>query len=366
VRDLARTQGEALVSCYVPFARSGNDVRKNAIHLKNCQRAIAAAAENGSDGRAAAVATRALTNAARFAEDPRAARSAAGLAWFAAADDCVVLEAPAPFASFVTIGPRFYVLPLVSYTSSAPPVALLCLSRHAVRLVEIPSGRERALAAGVPRSVADVVGDERRDASLQRHAVGAGNVFHGGGEGEDDLLPELEVFCRHLAHSLSSNVDRSEVRLLLAGDVQITSVFRRAAGTMGWKLLEEQIHGNHDRTPAAQLAAFAEPLVGAWQRTTYPDLRELYGTRSAEQRASDVSIDIAAAAEIGRIDTLLLDETVALDEPRLRATQEPHAIQPEGPFNSEAVLTLRHGGNVRLLSPAEMPTGAPQAAIYRF
>ena len=41
-------------------------------------------------------------------------------------------------------------------------------------------------------------------------------------------------------------------------------------------------------------------------------------------------------------------------------------IQPEGPFNREAVLTLRCGGDVRLVPAADMPTDAPQAAIYRF
>ena len=45
IRDLARRQGASFVSCYVPFARSGHDVRQNAIHLKHCQRAIATAAD---------------------------------------------------------------------------------------------------------------------------------------------------------------------------------------------------------------------------------------------------------------------------------------------------------------------------------
>jgi hypothetical protein len=367
VRDLARFQGDSFVSCYVPFTRSGKDVRQNAIHLKNCQRAIAAAGENGgADPRTTAAAARELNNAARAVEDPRAPRRASGLALFASPGECVVLESTAPFASFVTIGPRFYVVPLVPCTTGTPSVFVLSLSRHVVRLVEYPSAREVELANGVPRSMSDVVGDERRDATLQQHSVGNGSVFHGHGEGDDDLLPEVEVFCRHLAHALASNVDRSDALLLLAGDIQVTAVFRRAAAAAGWTLLEEQIHGNHDRTTAAQLAAFAEPLVSAWQRTTNPDLRELYGARSAEGRASDVAGDIAAAAEVGRVDTLLLDRTVALDEPQLRATQEPHTIQPEGPFNSEAVLTLRHGGSVHLLAPTDMPTGAPQAAIYRF
>jgi hypothetical protein len=365
LRDLARHEGKSFLSCYVPLTRSGKDVRQNAIHLKNCQRAIAAVGESGElDALTTATATRELASAVLTAQNPRAPRPAAGLAIFASPDGCVTLESPAPFVPLVTIGPRFYIVPLAPCTTAAPPVFVLALSRHAVRVVERTSGREIDLPPDVPRSLTDAVGEERRAASLQQHSVGTGSVFHGHGEGDDDVLPEIETFCRRISNSLAGSIDRAGATLLLAGDVQITSVFRRAAS--GWSLLEDQIHGSHDRTSAAELAALAEPVVTAWQSGADAELRALYGARCADRRASDDPAEIAAAARLGRIDTLLLDAAAALDEPRRRAAREPHMIQPEGPFNSEAVLTLRCGGNVRLVAPAAMPTDAPQAAIYRF
>ena len=165
----------------------------------------------------------------------------------------------------VTIGPRFYIVPLVPCTTPAPAVFVLALSRHSVRLIERATTREIELPQDVPRSLTDVVGTERRAASLQQHSVGSGSVFHGHGEGDDDVLPEIEMFCRRIASSLAASIDRANATLLLAGDVQITAVFRRAAA--GWSLLEEQIQGSHDRTSAAELA-----------------------------RASDTSPDCAAAA----------------------------------------------------------------------
>jgi hypothetical protein len=275
-----------------------------------------------------------------------------------------VLESPAPFAPLVTIGPRFYVVPLVPCTTTAPTVFVLGLSRHAVRLVDLASARELELTADVPRSLTDAVGAERRAATLQQHSVGAGSIFHGHGEGDDDVLPELATFCRRVAHALAGNIDRADATLLLAGDVQITAVFRRAAA--GWTVLEQQIHGNHDRTSASELAMLADPVVTAWQHARHAGLRARYGARSAAGRASDDPNDIAAAARAGRVETLLLDATVALDGPRRRAAREPHTAQPEGPFNREAVSTLRCGGDVRLVAATEMPTEAPQAAIYRF
>ena len=172
------------------------------------------------------------------------------------------------------------------------------------------------------------------------------------------------MFCRRIASSLARSIDRAGATLLLAGDVQIAAVFRRAAA--GWSLLEGRIPGNHDRTGAAELAALATPLLTARESATHAELRALYGARSADRRASDDPANIAAAARTGRIDTLLLDEAVALDEPRRRAARDPHLIQPEGPFNRDAVLTLRCGGDVRLVRRNRHADGRPQAAIYRF
>jgi hypothetical protein len=348
----------------VPFARAGSDVKQNGIRLKNCQHALAAAHRAGDvDERTLAAATRELARAAETVEDPRAPRPA-GIAVFASADECVTVESAAPFTTSVTVGPRYYVVPLVPLASTTPSVFVLALSQHAVRLVALATAQELPLPRDVPRSLTDVVGTERRAPSLHHHSVGNGAVFHGHGEGDDDVLPELAIYCRRIAGALAREVAAAGTAVVLAGDVQITAIFRRAA--VGWPLLEEQIHGSHDRTPASQLAAFAVPLVAARASSQHADLKALYGARSAEQRASDDPHDIAAAAQAGRIDTLLLEESAALGGPRMRAAGEPHAIQPEGPFNSEAVMTLRCGGDVHVMPAAAMPTRAPQAAIFRF
>jgi hypothetical protein len=364
LRDLARVQGRALVSCYVHFARAGKDVRQNAIQLKKCQRALAAAHAAGAvDAHTTNAATRELAHAAQAAENPRAPRRT-DLALFASSDECRALESPVPFASSITIAPRYYVVPLVPLTMSMPPALVLALSRHSVRLIDRASARELPLPADTPRSLEDAVGPERRTPGLQQHSVGAGAVFHGHGEGSDDVLRELETYCRRIVNALTNEIARSAATVVLAGDVQITAIFRRAAA--GWRVLGEQIYGNHDRTPAAQLAAFATPLAGVQLSAANAELKTLYWARSAEHRASDDPREIASAARAGRIDTLLLEHSAALDEPGLRAAREPSAVSAEGPFNSEAVLTLRSGGDVRIVPAADMPTAAPQAAILRF
>lgn len=365
LRELAHAEGRSLVSCYLKFARAGKEVRQNGIRLKNCARVLAAARDAGVvDERTVATATSELARAAEAAADPHAARGT-GVALFASGTECATFEAAAPFESSVTIAPRYYLVPLVPLAAAKPAALILALSRHAVRLVDADAARELPLPAGTPRSMADAVGDERREATLQQHSVGTGAVFHGHGEGDDDdVLKEIAVYCRQVASSLAGNIARSGATVVLAGDGKIVAVFRSAAA--GWRLLDEHIHGSHDRTPAAQLAAFAAPLLAAREHATNAELKSLYGARSAERRASDDLVDIAAAARAGRIHTLLLEQGAALAEPGLRTAQEPLAVQPEGPFNSEAVLTLRSGGEVRVVPAAQMPTAAHQAAIFRF
>lgn len=364
LRDLARAEGRSLVSCYLKFARAGKDVRQNGIRLKNCARVLAAARDAGVvDERTVATAASELARAAEATADPHAAR-ATGVALFASATEYATLEAAAPFASSVTIAPRYYLVPLVPLAAAKPAGLILALSRHAVRLVDAGAARDLPLPPGTPRSMAEAVGSERREPTLQQHSVGMGAVFHGHGEGDDDELKEIATYCRQVASSLAAQIARSGATVVLAGDGKIVAIFRAAAS--GWPLLEEHIHGSHDRTPATQLAAFAAPLLAARQHAMNAELKTLYGARSAERLASDDPLDIAAAARAGRIDTLFLEQGAALAEPGVRMALEPLAVQPEGPFNSEAVLTLRSGGEVRVVPAAEMPTAAHQAAIFRF
>jgi hypothetical protein len=363
VRELARQDGGQLLSCYLPMARKGPGVRQNALRLKHCQRAVTAAAESGAaDERTAQTLLRELEQAAEALENPSATR-VAGLAMFATPDGCVTLETAAAGAPLVTVGPHFYLVPLLPSALDARELRIVALSAHAVRLFVGWPPREVEAPAGLPRQLTDVVGTEIRPATLQRHGYGSNSIYHGHGDEDDDELPELEAFCRSVSAALASHLDLTTDRVLLAGDVQITAVFRRVAAD--WPLLAEQIHGNHDRTSAAELATLAEPIVDAWRKAADAQLRELYHMRAADGRASDELTDINSAAHAGRVDTLLLDESRAAAT-RVRAARAATAVERAGPFNAAAVWTLRCGGTVRLLATGDMPTRKPQAAIYRF
>ena len=141
VRDLARRQGESLVSCYVPFARTGKDVRQNGIQLKNCQRTIAQRANATPSTSARRLPRRASSRAPRStAQESRAPRGRARLVRLAGR----VRDARVPAAVLV---PLVTIAPAVLHRAAravarrrCPPVLVLALSRHAVRLIEPRDG----------------------------------------------------------------------------------------------------------------------------------------------------------------------------------------------------------------------------------
>jgi hypothetical protein len=363
VRELALRDGGQLLSCYLPLARAGPAVRQNALHLKHCQRAVAAAAESGAaDDRTAQTLLRELEQTADTLENPSATR-VAGLALFATPDDCVTVETAALSAPLVTVGPHFYLVPLLPSALDARELKIVALSAHAVRLFVGWPPREVEAPPHMPSALTDVVGTDVRPPTLNRHGHGSNSVYHGHGDENDDELAELEAFCRGVNTALASRLDPAIDRVLLAGDVQITAVFRRIASS--WPLLKEQIHGSHDRTSAAELAQLAAPIVASWRKAADAELRELYHVRAANGRASDELAKIDSAAHAGRIDILLLDESNAAAN-REGAMRSAPAVEPAGPLNAAAVWTLRCGGSVRLLASGDMPTRKPHAAIYRF
>jgi hypothetical protein len=76
-----------------------------------------------ADERVSAAASRELEHATQAAEDPRAPR-AAGLAVFASPERCFTLQSAAGFVPLVTIGPRFYLVPLLPGFGRISPSSL--------------------------------------------------------------------------------------------------------------------------------------------------------------------------------------------------------------------------------------------------
>ncbi len=362
---LGEADDETAISAYLPMLHAGRDARQNGIRLKNMLRRVEGAlATRCADRRKAAVTVERI--AAATGDDLRQVPGD-GLALFVSGDKCLSLACPESFVPRLTLARRFDVVPLLALDREPARGYVLALSRKCVRLVDVAhtDAGDAPLDAAVPRSLIDAVGADIEQPASQHHSAGGRrSIHHGQGTGEDDVLAELETYCRRIAAGLAHQLHGAAVPLLLAGDAHLAAIFRRTAGHL--TLVDEQIYGNHDRTSATQLREFARPALEA--RSNDPEHRwaATFLARSGTGGASDDAAEIWRAARDGRVDTLLVNRDRALDGAGDRGGDLAEDPRDEGPFNAEAILTLRHGGSAHLLAASQMPTEAPMAAIMRF
>lgn len=352
---LDESDHEQKISCYLPVERAGRETRQNTIQIRNMLRRLESALrDKGRDKRAVDM-TIARVDEAIGTEPPTSLRQSDGLAVFAAGDDCRIFGCRARFVPRLSIARRYDVLPLVPLVDDELHGTALVLARHCVRVIDISHDdvHELELDDDFPRAWTDAVGTDLRQPGMQQHSVGTGAIFHGHGEGNDDVLPELEIFCRSVADALAELPDVAAKPLAVAADVKLAALFRRTATQLA--VLPDTITGNYERADAETIAGLARPLLR--RRTNGEDWADVFSARLADGRASDSRGELWRAALDARIDTLLIDRDSALAE---------RDGDGEPDYNAEAVLTLRHGGKVHLLGRNEMPSTAPLAAIFRF
>lgn len=352
---LDESDNEEMISCYLPVERAGRETRKNTIQIRNMLRRLEGALRDKGHDKRTVDTTIARLDEAIGTEPPTSLRQSDGLAVFAADADCRIFGCRARFTPRLSIAKRYDVLPLVPLVDDELHGTALVLARNNVRVVEVShdGAHEIELDDDFPRTWTDAVGTDLRQPGLQQHSVGTGAVFHGHGEGEDDVLPELEIFCRSVADALAKLPGVAARPLVVAADVKLAALFRRTATQL--TVLPDTITGNYERADAETIAALARPLLR--RSADGESWADLFRARLAEGRATDSRGELWRAALDAKIDTLLIERESALAE---------RDGDGEPDFNAEAVLTLRHGGKVHLLGRDDMPSPAPLAAIFRF
>jgi hypothetical protein len=347
------------LSAYVPMMRAG-DTAQNPTRLKNVLKdARDGLARAGLDKRDVAAITDPLERG--MAGRELSEHQDDGLAIFAAAGRSLMIKCPAAFEQQVVVGEAYYVLPLLALLGEPQRFYVLAISRNRVRLIDAhrADGEETTHGIeGLPRKLTDVTGTRVEHDSLQQHSPQPGGaIFHGQGAGDDDERPELERFCKEVARTAAAELG-AERRIVLAGDVRLRAMLRRAAADL--RLTATDIDGNHDATPASELAASGWEIVLQASRAEDSALAERFHREVGGGRASDVEATIYEAAERGRIAVLLVDAALAASSVGGDAAAKGRAI------NKAVLATLQHGGTVRAVDSARMPSDARLASLFRY
>jgi len=171
-----------------------------------------------------------------------------------------------------------------------------------VRLVEIAPDLppETLRVPGLPRDAAAAVG---KASITDRTASGSMS----GSEGQKVLMAQ---YARAVSRAIAPFVLATDVPLILAATEPIAAIFRGvdASATLAPKGIDGSPEGMSD----SQLATAARSVLDDLYATQLADVRELFGARRAVGHASTDLAQVARAATVGAVDTLLvdMDETI--------------------------------------------------------
>lgn len=288
------------------------------------------------------------------------------------------------------VADTFHVKPLLRIQQSADRFQILSVNRHDAHLYEGNRDvlHEIELAAGVPRTVEDVRGDDLPEPQGQVHSYGtgpaaagaaanraaagakSGGVRHGHGAKSDVIDQQTENFFRAIDRAVAEHHSKpSGLPLILATLSEHQAPFRAISHNA--QLQEQGIDVNPQALSLDELRKRAWQLLEPVVLQRLAGFVERFGTARASQRGDDRLTEVAAAAAEGRIATLLVEAQREVPGRLDSATGKPYAAGLEQPdvddmLDDVAEQVLRTGGEVIVVPTERMPSTTGLAAIYRF
>ena len=341
---------EPWVSLLLPTARSGPQARAAATVLANL---VAAARDRVS---AHGVDPAVLEPAQALVEDVRAwDEQAEGLAVYLRPGEHRTYRLPEPLHPELAVGPP-RLRPLVPLVDTGEEFYVLALAAGATTLHRGTRHKlTRVETDRIPASVGDLSSDRDHQTQLQHAPQGGGEAtFHGHGADGSHESARLDRFLRHVARGLEEVLPSgSTAPVVLAGVSRVTARFATLSGRTD--LVDTTVRGSAESMPEHELHAAAWAAVES-ARGVSEEERELWSRLVATGAAPTRLRDVVDAAEVGRVDTLL----VAPPEPG--AAGQTRIVEDD--VDVAIAHALRSGAEVRPLPHDLAPAEA--VAILRY
>lgn len=360
------------LSLYQPTHRQHPDNQQDPIRFRNGVRALEASLQREYPNRE----LRALL-------EPFHQLGANDAFWNETLDGLAVLGAPGFFRVYrlqrpvperVVAADSFHLKPLLRIAQSADRYRILGLSRNEVKLFE--GNRDVLddveLVPGIPRTPADVTGEERDPERATRHygAAASGKITrHGTDVRQDAIDRETERFFRAVDRALLEHHTADPMPLLLAALPENHHLFRRISRNPS--LSASALYVNPDSISLDALRVRAWELVQPFYLERLAGLIGAFEAAHAKQLGSGDLSDIGVAAVAGRVGTLLIDADRVVPG---RFDSQSGAIEPGAPddpntddlIDDLAEAVLRSAGEVVVVPSERMPVQSGAAAIYRY
>lgn len=374
--ELLSATPQIAVSILMPTHVRGSEVLQDPIRLKNLVRQ--ARAELLAAGVTSANADNLLAPATALLDDSSFwQHQEQGLALFLDGGEPHIFTVALPLAEHVVVGTTFHVRPLLPLLAADGAFGVLTISTDKVRLFKASRfALVEEEAVDLPTGVSEELGELDYESPVQASPVARphtgtidiSNAQVYGDSPEDWRKDRLVDFVRKVAAAVDERSAAHPVPLVLVAGAEIGGHFQKFS-RLG-PLLAGVIETNPDSMRNGQLhdAAYAvmRPQLDADRTKALDKFQALQG--SGDPRAATGVEAVLSAAQLGRVDTLLLtDEAVGTGQ---GTEDELITSQMDGSTDGDLVdaavrQTLQHGGRIHLLS-SDATSDALVGAILRY
>jgi hypothetical protein len=370
--ELARHDGPAHVSLFMPTHRAGPDTRQDPIRFRNLV-STAATLLTDEAGVAAREVDELLAPLHALADDTEFwNHQADGLAVYLAPDLVRTFRVPLDLAEDVTVGRRFRLRPLLPLLADDGHFLVLALSQNAVRLYEGTRFTVAELDPGpMPTSMAEALPHEDHEAQLQVRAGGPNGMFHGHGEGGEVEKQVLERFFRAVDRGLLDRIGaRRRLPLVLAAVGYYLPIYADASDHPN--LVPHAAEGNPEhRSPQEIHAAAWEVVAPRFEAARAAAEGEVEAARGTGTTSGEVAA-IVQAAHDGRVATLFLADAtpvwgrVAAGSPPSVEVHHDRQADDHDVLDLAATETLLTGGTVYAGNGLPGDDTSPAVARFRW
>ena len=278
-----------------------------------------------------------------------------GLGVITTADGQWTFRLPHKPTAQVNVDDKAHLVQLIAATA-AQDAHVLCLSEGEVRLIDVAADLppKEVKVAGMPTDAASSVGKSSiNDRSPSGRLVGS--------EGK---RVRLRQYARHVDDALMPLLRGDERPLVLIATEPIYSIFRQVCSAP--TLVAQGVEANADKWSLPQIADAVKPVLVAHAADSDVALAGLVDERRGQRRATTDLSDIARAATISAVATLILDREY--DERGTIGADGSLTLDPAGPVIAEELArrVVANGGRVLALSADRLPGGSPVTAVLRY
>ena len=255
----------------------------------------------------------------------------------------------------VHVDDKAHLIQLIAATA-AQDAHVLCLSEGEVRLIDVAADLppKEVKVAGMPSDAASAVGKSSlKDRSPSGRLVGS--------EGK---RVRIRQYARLVDDALMPLLRGDERPLVLIATEPIYSIFRQVCSAP--TLVAHGVEANADKWSLPQIADAVKPVLVQHAAESDVALATLVDERRGQRRATTDLADIARAATISAVATLIVDREY--DERGTIGDDGSLRLDPAGPVIAEELArrVVANGGQVLALAADRLPGGAPVTAVLRY